>query len=140
MKALVVTATVAFSLSIPGPARADLNMRPGLWEATTLVGGNALPTEQKCYLQKDIETLEKFQQGGPGDLSNAPCRSSNYTAVGNRMTYTLTCEIQGKKSVSVITTVYDGEEVNASIAGVDGTIARVQSKWIGPCTESSFGN
>lgn len=140
MKAIVVTFALALWLSSPGHARADLNMRPGLWEATTSIGGNQLATEQKCYLQKDIDTLEKFQQGGPGDLSNAPCKSSNYTAVGNRMTYTLTCEIQGKKSVSVITTIYDGEEVNASIAGVDGTVSRVQSKRIGPCTESSFGN
>ena len=139
MKNLLAIAALAFSLSLPGPARADLNMRPGLWEATTTVGGNVLNTEQKCYLQKDIDTLEKFQQG-TSDTSKAPCTATNYTAVGNRMSYTLTCEIAGKKSVSAITTVYDGDEVHASISGVDGTISTVQSKRIGDCTESSFGN
>ena len=139
MKILLVLSALALALSLAGPARADLNMRPGLWEATTTVGGNVLATEQKCYLQKDIDTLEKFQQG-TSDTSKSPCTATNYTAVGNRMSYTLVCEVGGKKSVSAITTVYDGEQVNASIAGVDGTISTVQSKRIGDCTESSFGN
>src|SRR5690242_21577255 len=71
------------------PAWADLNMQPGLWESSTMVGGETRSTEQKCYVQKDVEALEKFQKG-QSPLA-APCRASGYKALGNTTSYTLTC-------------------------------------------------
>ena len=93
MRAIPALCAVAALIS-PMAARADLNMRPGLWESTTTVGGNTMPVEQKCYLQKDIDTLDRFQRGGVPP-SQSPCSSSGYQELGNTMKYTLTCQING---------------------------------------------
>jgi hypothetical protein len=126
-------------LVFPVSAWADLNMQPGLWESTMTVGGNAMPAERKCYLQKDVDTLDRFQRGvaTPG---GAPCSASNYHELGNTMQYTLTCQIAGKKSVSAVSTTYDGDRITGTIAGIDGTVSTMVNNRIGDCSESSFGN
>lgn len=138
MRIGVAVGAALLALALPARAWADLNMRPGLWEAVNTVGGNALPPDQKCYLQKDIDTLDRFQRGQspPG----APCTASGYRALGNSMSYTLTCEIAGKKTVSAVTTVYDGDRITGTIAGADGTVSTVTNTRIGDCSQSSFGN
>ncbi len=136
---LIPIVLAAALLSFPISASAQLNMKPGLWEATMSVGGNVMPTEQKCYLQKDVDTLDRFQRGLEPSGQN-PCTASGYKALGNTMTYTLTCEIKGKKSISAVTTTYDGDRITGTIAGVDGTVTRLVNNRIGDCTESSFGN
>jgi len=135
---IISTACLAAALLVPVSASAELNMKPGLWEAVMSVGGNAAPTEQKCYLQKDVDSLDRFQRGeaAPGQA----CSTSNYKALGNTMTYTLTCQINGKKSVSAVTTNYDGDRITGLIAGADGTITQLINTRIGDCTQSSFGN
>lgn len=126
------------ALMLPMPAWADLNMRPGLWESATMFGGNTVSTERKCYLQKDILALERFQQGQspPG----APCRASGYKAVGNTISYTLNCEIEGRKTVSSVTTIYDGTVIHGSVATADGAVSTIVNSRIGDCSQSSFGN
>jgi hypothetical protein len=135
----ITSACVGVTLLFPIVARADLNMQPGLWESTMTVGGNTMPAEQKCYQQKDIDALDRFQRGAdpPGQT---PCSSSGYKALGNSMTYTLTCQLNGRKSVSAVTTTYDGDRITGTISGVDGTISRLVNSRIGDCTDSSFGN
>jgi hypothetical protein len=135
----ISTACLAAALLVPVSASAELNMRPGLWEATMNVGGNPAPTEQKCYLQKDVDSLDRFQRGEEPPGQN-PCSTSNYKALGNTMTYTLTCQFNGKKSVSAVTTNYDGDHIIGLIAGADGTITQLTNTRIGDCTQSSFGN
>jgi hypothetical protein len=126
------------ALMLPVQAWADLNMQPGLWESSTMVGGSTASTEQKCYMQKDIDALEKFQQGQspPG----APCTASRYKALGNTMNYTVTCEINGTKSVSAVTTTYDGTQIRGSIATPEGVVSTFVNSRIGGCSQSSFGN
>ena len=138
MKA-IPTACAAIALAFPISAWADLNMRPGLWESIMKAGGNATPSEQKCYLQKDIDALDRFQRGVEHP-SQSPCSASEYKSLGNTMSYTLTCEINGKKTVSAVTTTYDGDHITALIAGVDGTVTESANTRIGDCTQSSFGN
>ena len=133
-------AGVVTALMFPISAWADdLNMRPGLWESIMKAGGNATPSEQKCYLQKDIDALDRFQRGAqpPGQ---SPCSASEYKALGNTMSYTLTCEINGKKTVSAVTTTYDGDHITGLIAGIDGTVTELVNTRIGDCSQSSFGN
>jgi len=120
------------------PAWADLNMQPGLWESSTMVGGETRSTEQKCYVQKDVEALEKFQKG-QSPLA-APCRASGYKALGNTTSYTLTCEMNGNKSVSAVTAIYDGSMIHGSITNADGNVSTFVNSRIGDCGRSSFGN
>ena len=136
---VIPTACAAAALLVPIAASADLNMKPGLWEAVTTVGGSSTPPDQKCYLPKDIESLERFQRGEQPPGQN-PCTASNYKALGNTMTYTLTCEFNGKKSVSAVTTNYDGDRITGLIAGADGTVSQLVNTRIGDCSQSSFGN
>jgi uncharacterized protein DUF3617 len=133
------TACIAAALLLPVSASAELNMKPGLWETATTVSGSPAPTEQKCYLQKDVDALDRFQRGQQPPGQNA-CTTSSYKALGNTMTYTLTCEFNGRKSVSAVTTTYDGDRITGLIAGADGTITRVLNTRIGDCAQSSFGN
>jgi len=139
MKLFSIACATAAALVFPISAWADLNMRPGLWEAITTVGGSPMPSEQKCYLQKDIDALDQFQRGAVPPGQN-PCSTSDYKALGNTMTYTLTCQMNGKKSVSAVTTTYDGDRISGLIAGIDGTVTEVINTRIGDCTQSSFGN
>jgi hypothetical protein len=132
-------ACAAIALAFPISAWADLNMRPGLWESSMTVGGNAMPVEQKCYMQKDIDALDRFQRGA-AQPAETPCSTADYKALGNTMTYTLTCQFNGKKSISAVTTTYDGERITGTIAGIDGTISKLVNIRIGDCSESSFGN
>jgi hypothetical protein len=134
----IPAACAIVALVFPISAWADLNMQPGLWESTMTVGGNAMPLEQKCYLQKDIDALDRFQRGldPPGQT---PCSASNYREVGNAMTYTLTCQIGGKKTISAVTTTYDGDRITGTISGLDGTVSTILNTRINDCTESSFG-
>jgi hypothetical protein len=129
----------AVALVFPIAARADLNMRPGLWEAQMTVAGNAMPSEQKCYLQKDIDALDRFQRGIEQPQGSS-CAASGYKALGNTMTYTLTCQINGRKSISAATMTYDGDRITGTISGVDGTVSRLVNTRVGDCSESSFGN
>ena len=133
-------AGVVAALMFPISAWADnLNMRPGLWESIMKAGGNAMPSEQKCYLQKDVDALDRFQRGVEHP-SQSPCSASEYKALGNTMSYTLTCEINGKKTVSAVTTTYDGDHITGLIAGIDGTVTELVNTRIGDCSQSSFGN
>ena len=123
---------------LPVEARADLNMQPGLWESATMVGGTTMSTEKKCYLQKDIKALERFQQGEspPG----APCKATGYKATGNTARYTLTCETEGRKTVSSVTMSYEGTVIRGSIETEGSPASTVVNSRIGDCSQSSFGN
>jgi uncharacterized protein DUF3617 len=129
----------AVALASPIPAWAELNMRPGLWESVMTVGGNAMPPEQKCYLQRDVDTLDRFQRGQERP-EKSPCSASGYRALGNTMSYTLTCQVKGNKTVSAVTTTYEGDRITGEITGVDGTVTRLVNTRIGECSNSSFGN
>jgi hypothetical protein len=138
MRAVAVACVVVVLVS-PMSAWAELNMTPGLWEAIMTVGGNRMPPEQKCYLQKDVDALDRFQRGAEPPDKN-PCSASGYKAIGNTMSYTLTCVINGRKSVSAVTMNYDAIRITGEIAGVDGTVSRVLNSRIGDCSRSSFPN
>lgn len=135
----VVALSAVIALASPISAHAELNMRPGMWEALMTVGRNQMPPEQKCYLQKDVDALDRFQRGAEPQGKN-PCSASGYKALGNSMSYTLTCVINGKKSVSAVAMNYDGSRISGQISGVDGTVTQVLNTRIGDCSESSFPN
>ena len=129
---------IAFvALLSPITARAELNMQPGLWESIVSVGGNQMPPEQKCYLQKDIRTLDEFQRGISTPSQN-PCKASNYRAIGNSMKYSLSCLINGQLTVSAATMIYDGTRITGQVTAVDGTITKIVNTRLGACTKSSF--
>jgi uncharacterized protein DUF3617 len=134
----VAASCALIALLAPIPAWADLNMRPGLWQSIMTVGGNEMPPDQKCYLQKDVEALDRFQRGGEPQGRN-PCTASGYRAFGNTMSYTLTCVMQGQKSVSAVTMNYDGDRITGEITAIDGTTSRLVNTRTGDCSESSFG-
>ncbi len=136
---VVIALCAVVALTAPISARAELNMRPGMWEAIMSVGGNQMPPEQKCYVQKDVDTLDRFQRGTEPPGKN-PCSASGYQALGNTMSYTLTCVINGKKSVSAVTLTYDGNRITGEITGVDGTVTQVVNTRTGDCSKSSFPN
>jgi hypothetical protein len=138
MRVAATVCTVAALLS-PIPAAAELNMRPGLWESVMTVAGNQMPPDRKCYLQKDIDDLDRFQRGADPAGKN-PCSASGYRALGNTMSYTLICAINGKKSTSAVTMNYDGARITGEISGVDGTLSRLINTRVGDCSQSSFGN
>jgi uncharacterized protein DUF3617 len=136
---VVATLGTVVALALPIPAWADLNMQPGLWEALMTVGGNQMPPDQKCYLKKDVDALDRFQRGTEPPGKN-PCSASGYGALGNSMSYTLTCVINGKKSISAVTMNYDGTRISGQITGVDGTVTQVLNTRVGDCSQSSFPN
>ena len=138
MRAVAAACAVA-ALLAPIPAWAELNMEPGQWEAIMTVGGNEMPPDQKCYLQKDIDNLDRFQRG-EGTAAGNPCTTSGYAAIGNTMSYTLTCTIKGNKTVSAVTMNYDRTRITGEITGVDGTRSRLINTRIGDCSKSSFGD
>jgi len=114
-------------------------MQPGLWEEIKTVAGNQMPPAQKCYLQKDVDALDRFQRGTDPPGKN-PCSTSGYRAFGNTMSYTLTCVISGRKSTSAVTLNYDGTRITGEITGLDGTASQVMNTRVGDCGASSFGN
>jgi hypothetical protein len=114
-------------------------MEPGLWEAIMTVGGNPMPPDRKCYIQKDVDNLDRFQRGQDPPGRN-PCTASGYKALGNTMSYTLTCEINGKKTVSAVTMNYDGARITGEVTGLDGTRSRLVNTRTGDCSASSFGD
>ena len=138
MRAVATACAIAALLS-PISARADLNMEPGQWEAIMTVGGNEMPPDQKCYLQKDVDNLDRFQRG-QGPTAGNPCTTSGYKAVGNTMSYTLSCTINGKKTVSAVTMNYDRTRITGEITTVDGTRSRLINTRTGDCSKSSFGD
>ncbi|HLJ21664.1 MAG TPA: hypothetical protein VKU84_15770, partial [Stellaceae bacterium] len=113
MRAVAVLCAVA-ALASPIPAWAELNMQPGMWDEIKTVGSNQLPPERKCYLQKDVDALDGFQRG-TAPAGKSPCSASGYKAVGNFTSYTLTCAINGMKSVSAVTLHYDGTRITGEI-------------------------
>jgi len=135
----VATLCAVVALASPLPAWAELNMQPGLWDEVKTVAGNQMPPAQKCYLQKDIDALDRFQRGAE-PAGQYPCSASGYRALGNTMSYTLICVISGKKSTSAVTLNYDGTRITGEISGIDGTLSRVINTRIGDCSQSSFGN
>jgi len=76
---LVVASFVAFSPTL----YAALNIESGLWEITTTIGGQKLGVEQKCYLPKDIDDMEKMLKGATGKAAQ-PCSYSDYKESGGR--------------------------------------------------------
>ena len=138
MRVIAALATIV-ALAAPIPAWADLNMRPGMWESIITVGGNQMPPDRKCYLQKDVDALDRFQRGTEPPGKN-PCSASAYRALGNTMSYTLSCVINGQKSVSAVTMNYDGDRITGEIAPLNGAVSAVVNTRTGDCSESSFGN
>lgn len=130
---LVVTAFIAHSPNL----LAALNMKAGVWEITTTTSGQKAGVEQKCYLQKDIDNLEKMMKGAVGK-GHQPCIYSDYKASGSTVTNKLTCQFGGgKPSTSLVTSTYNGDTTTATITGSGKEIA-VNGKRAGNCTKSSF--
>ena len=123
-------------LVLPALAWAKLDMQPGLWEMATQMQGRTLANEQKCYLQKDIDALEKFMQGAVNDPKQ-PCVNSNYKASGNTVTYTMSCTFSGHKNISDVSATYAGDHTTGTIKA-DGSVSTIASKRLGACNKSSF--
>src|SRR5262249_54236847 len=120
-------------------ALAELNMEPGMWEAITTVDGNQMPPEQKCYLQKDVDALDRFQRG-TGQIARNASSAAGYHPLGTTLSYTRACADNGKKTISAVSMNYDGNRITGEIIGIDGTRAQVLNTRISDCSESSFGN
>ena len=116
---------------------AALNMRAGLWEITTTLSGHKVGAEQKCYLQKDIDDLEKMMKGAAGK-ADQPCSFSDYKESGRTVTYKATCRFGGEKpSTSLVTSAYNGDTTTGTIAS-SGAVSTINSKRAGNCSKSSF--
>jgi len=115
---------------------ASLKMQPGLWEDAIAAPDGAFHTEQKCYLQKDIDNIEAFQKGALLSPEQS-CHASGFKAKGDTITYTLTCKIGGTESTSEITATYAGTTVSGSVTK-DGNVTRLTRRRIGDCTKSSI--
>ncbi len=76
--------------------------------------------------QLDDQYLQAVLEGG-----------DEYVSIG---LVTLACQINGKRTVSAVSTTYDGDRITGTIAGLDGTVSRMVNTRIGDCSESSFGN
>jgi uncharacterized protein DUF3617 len=135
----IAALAVIVGLAAPVPASAELNMRPGMWESIMTVGGNQMPPDRKCYLQKDIDALDRFQRG-TGTQANSPCSASGYREFGNTMSYSLTCVINGQKSVSAVTMNYDRDRITGEITPINGPVSALVNTRTGDCSQSSFGN
>lgn len=130
---LVVTVFVAHSSTLC----AALNMKAGQWEITTTISGQKLGVEQKCYLQKDIDDLEKMMKGAVGK-GHQPCIYSDYKESGSTVTNKLTCRFGGgKPSASLVTSTFNGDSTTGTLTG-SGTVTTLNSKRIGNCIKSSF--
>jgi hypothetical protein len=130
---LVVVAFVALSPTL----YAALNMQAGLWEITTTINGQKAGVEQKCFLQKDIDDLEKTMKGAAGK-ADQPCSYSDFKESGNTVTYKMTCRFGGgKPSTSLVTSTYNGNTTSGTITS-SGTVITINSKRVGNCTKSSF--
>jgi hypothetical protein len=136
MRRLIFGLIVAF-VAISPTLHAALNVKAGLWEITTTVNGHKADVQQKCYLQKDIDDLEKMQKGAAGK-ANQPCTYSDYKESGSTVTYKMTCRFGGgKPSTSLVTSTYNGDTASSTITS-GGTVSTVNSKRVGNCNKSSF--
>jgi Protein of unknown function (DUF3617) len=130
---LVITAFVGLSPTL----YAALNIKAGLWEITTTIGGQKLGVEQKCYLPKDIDDMEKMLKGATGTAAQ-PCSYSDYKESGGTITYKMTCRFGGgTPKTSLVTSTYYGDTTTGTITG-SGTVITMNSKRVGNCTKSSF--
>jgi hypothetical protein len=112
-------------------------VKPGLWEMTTMMGGQKAAVDQKCYLQKDLDDLEKMQKGGAGKPGH-PCTYSDYKESGSTASYKMTCQFGGgKPSTSVVTSVLSGDTVTTTTTGA-GMANTMIAKRLGNCAKSSF--
>jgi hypothetical protein len=131
--AVALLAVLAATLTV----RAALNMKPGLWETTTYIDGHKINAEKKCYLQKDIDALEKMMRGDPA-AQKGPCSDSNFKQSGNTITYTMTCSFsKGKTTTSTVSGTYNGDTTTGTVVG-SGTTSKIDSKRVGDCFKSSF--
>jgi hypothetical protein len=121
---------------MPVVAASRLNMKPGLWESTTFMQGNKVGSEQKCYLQKDVDHLEKQMRGEVSEPKQ-PCTFTNYKQSGDAVTYTMTCTFAGKPSTTTVSATYSGDTTTGTVTG-SGLPSRIDSKRLGDCTKSSF--
>jgi uncharacterized protein DUF3617 len=138
MRAIAAIAVIV-GLAAPVPAWAELNMRPGMWETIMTVGGNQMPPDRKCYLQKDIDALDRFQRGAEPQ-GKSPCATSAYQEIGNTMSYSLVCVINGQKTISAVTMNYDRDRITGEISPLNGPVSSLINTRTGDCTESSFPN
>ena len=72
--------------------------------------------------------------------ARSPCRASDYKALGNVTSYTLTCQMNGNKSVSAVTAIYDASMIHGRITNADGNVSTFVNSRIGNCGWSPFGN
>jgi hypothetical protein len=117
-------------------AYASLNMKPGLWETATIIQGKKASAEQKCYLQKDVDHLEKQMRGEVSEPKQ-PCVFANYKQTGNTVTVKMTCTFGGKPHPSVLSATYNGDTTTGKVIS-DGVATEIESKRLGDCTKSSF--
>jgi hypothetical protein len=129
-------AAVALAVSLTAAAAAQLNMQPGLWEDEISAPDGAFHTVQKCYVQKDIDTIDAFQKGAVMSPDQS-CRASDYKASGDTVTYMLVCNIDKQQTISQITATYHGTEVSGSVTK-DGNVTRLTRRRIGDCSKSSI--
>ena len=131
---------VAMLLGLAGVASAaQLKMQPGMWEDTIAGSDGSMHTEQKCYLQNDIDNMDAFQRGRIGTPEQS-CKASGYQANGDTITYTLTCTSGGQVSSSHVTATYAGTQVTGTIQKDSGAVTRLTRRRVGDCSKSSLSN
>ena len=127
---------VAAAFAALSPALcAAVSIKPGMWEMTTIVSGQRTASEQKCFLQKDLDELEKKQRGAP---TKEACIYSDYKESGKTVTYKMTCKFGGgNPTIILVSTTYNGDTATGTVTS-NGAVSTMNSKRVGNCTKSSF--
>ena len=138
MRKLVFGLVVAAFVALSPTLYAALNMKAGLWEITiTTQNGQTLGVEQKCYMPKDIDDMEKMLKGAAGKVDQ-PCSYSDYKESGGTVTYKMTCRFGGgTPKTSLVTSTFNGDTTTGTITS-SGTVSTVNGKRVSNCTKSSF--
>jgi hypothetical protein len=117
---------------LPAATLAAPKMKPGLWEETMAIEGDAAPASQKnCYSAKEVTDLKKMLEAR--NTPNAPCKIADVAVSGDSVGYKMTCAMaDGSSSSFDVSIDYRGDKYEGTMKGADGT-ATLTGKRLGNC-------
>jgi Protein of unknown function (DUF3617) len=119
-------------LALPALALAAPKMKPGLWEETMAIEGDAAPASHKnCYSAKEVADVKKMLEAR--NTPNAPCRISDVAISSDGVTYKMACNMaDGTSSAFDVSIDYRGDKYEGTMKSADGT-ATLTGKRLSAC-------